>query len=253
MTSNIIHILQVDDRSGYRKDSRYPHWIFLGTVLRWSVCGNVILDDQKRPPSEVIVSQNDCALDSTAAFLADHIESGRLPILNVHTRLPLGGVEMRAIVEKLRLLDGGLVGGLVNEAGLNYYLGGHQLYQLICDVPQSAGDDPDDAGRVWHRLMSDAPSAWRGTPQSTALEEIAVATPTSAPKDWTDSARAIADELSDRDTANNCRDSLKGYCPRVMAEMRKRGISGPRGPLVNPKTIQRDALQGDLWWGKKAK
>lgn len=70
---------------------------------------------------------------------------------------------------------------------------------------------------------------------------------------WTTSARLIADECFDRDTLNNCRDSLKGYSSRVMDEMQKCKIYGPRGLINNPATIQRDALQGTKWWAKKRK
>lgn len=68
---------------------------------------------------------------------------------------------------------------------------------------------------------------------------------------WKKHAQAIADECFDRDTANNCRDSLTGYAKRVMDEMQKRKIHGPRGRIDNPKTIQRDALQGAKWWANK--
>ncbi len=71
--------------------------------------------------------------------------------------------------------------------------------------------------------------------------------------DWRESARAIADELFDRDTKGGCRDSLKGYSSRVMDEMQQRGIKGPRGLIDNPNTIQREALQGKPWWANKAK
>jgi len=71
--------------------------------------------------------------------------------------------------------------------------------------------------------------------------------------DWRDKARAIADSLFDRDTANKCRDSLAGYSRRVMDEMQMKEIHGPRGRIDNHNTIQREALQGDKWWAKKPK
>ncbi len=71
--------------------------------------------------------------------------------------------------------------------------------------------------------------------------------------DWKTQARVIADECFDHDTKNNCRDSLAGYSVRVMDIMREREIHGPRGLIDNPKTIQRDALQGRLWWQVKVK
>nr|WP_057924379.1 hypothetical protein [Burkholderia ambifaria] len=70
---------------------------------------------------------------------------------------------------------------------------------------------------------------------------------------WQERARIIADELFDRDTANKCRDSLKGYAKRVMEEMQIRQFHGPRGRIDNPNTIQREALQGDKWWVSKGK
>ncbi|KVC94875.1 hypothetical protein WI77_10285 [Burkholderia ubonensis] len=70
---------------------------------------------------------------------------------------------------------------------------------------------------------------------------------------WQERARIIADEFFDCDTAHSCRDSLKGYAARVMEEMQKRKIHGPRGRIDNPNTIQREALQGDKWWAGKGK
>lgn len=70
---------------------------------------------------------------------------------------------------------------------------------------------------------------------------------------WQARAREIADECFDRDTENNCRDSLKGYAKRVMEEMQRRQIHGPRGRIDNPNTVQREALQGGQWWKGKAK
>lgn len=73
------------------------------------------------------------------------------------------------------------------------------------------------------------------------------------PSDWTNEARAIADECFDHDTQNACRDSLKGYAKRVMAIMQAQEIHGPRGRIDNASTIQREALQGDKWWRRKKK
>ena len=72
-------------------------------------------------------------------------------------------------------------------------------------------------------------------------------------KDWKVHAREIADECFERDTKNNCRDSLANYSNRVKEEMQRRDIKGPRGLITNPSTVQREALQGDLWWAKKPK
>lgn len=82
---------------------------------------------------------------------------------------------------------------------------------------------------------------------------------TTAPKqadaadDWKAQARKIADVIFERDTKQGCRDTLANYSKRVMEEMQKQGIKGPRGIITNPNTVQRDALQGRLWWSKKAK
>lgn len=74
-----------------------------------------------------------------------------------------------------------------------------------------------------------------------------------ATSDWRVKAREIADECYDRDTASKCRDSLIGYSRRVMDEMQSRNIHGPRGLIDNPRTIQREALQGKKWWANKTK
>lgn len=71
--------------------------------------------------------------------------------------------------------------------------------------------------------------------------------------DWCAQARLIADEFFDADTKNNSRDSLEGYSIRVMDEMQKRGIKGPRGIIDNSNTVKRDALQSDKWWRNKKK
>ncbi len=77
--------------------------------------------------------------------------------------------------------------------------------------------------------------------------------PEGMPDDWRVYARIIADECFDRDTRNNSRDSLAGYSRRVMDLMQKREIHGPRGRIDNANTIQREALQGSLWWAPKKK
>jgi hypothetical protein len=71
--------------------------------------------------------------------------------------------------------------------------------------------------------------------------------------DWRVQARTIADECFDRDTANDCRDSLNGYSERVMELMQQRGIKGPRGIIDSSGTIKREALQSKQWWAKKSK
>ncbi|AXS80856.1 hypothetical protein [Dechloromonas sp. HYN0024] len=91
------------------------------------------------------------------------------------------------------------------------------------------------------------------TKQASLTEEtIHPNTTTISTPDWRVAARNIADELFERDTANQCRDSLDGYSMRTMEEMQKRQIHGPRGRIDNHKTVQREALQGPQWWqGKK--
>jgi hypothetical protein len=71
--------------------------------------------------------------------------------------------------------------------------------------------------------------------------------------DWRVQARAIADEYFDHDTRMGCRDSLKGYSKRVMEQMQKRGIKGPRGIIDNANNVMKEALQANLWWQKKIK
>ncbi|MDC7710053.1 hypothetical protein [Vogesella indigofera] len=71
--------------------------------------------------------------------------------------------------------------------------------------------------------------------------------------DWREKARQIADEFFANDTQSGVRDSLQGYSKRVMEEMQAQKIHSPRGQIVNPNTIQRDALQGDKWWKKQQK
>ena len=43
------------------------------------------------------------------------------------------------------------------------------------------------------------------------------------------------------------------YSTAVMDEMQRLEVHGPRGWIDNAKTIQRDALQGGLWWKNKKK
>ncbi len=92
----------------------------------------------------------------------------------------------------------------------------------------------------------------KAAPQAAAKAEAAPVT-SASDEDWRAQARVIADECFDRDTANKCRDSLKGYSERVMGEMQERGIKGPRGILDNENTVKREALQGKQWWANKPK
>lgn len=98
--------------------------------------------------------------------------------------------------------------------------------------------------------------------EPTITEAAAPATPAAKVKggagtppcdDWTEKARTIADECFDHDTKMKCRDSLKGYCGRVMGIMQECDIKGPRGIIDNQNTIMREALQGKKWWANKSK
>lgn len=100
-----------------------------------------------------------------------------------------------------------------------------------------------DAVHALADVYIDTPAAPSGTPEKAA--------PPVPSNDWRASARAIADECFDHDTRNKCRDSLRGYAERVMCILQERNIHGPRGLIDNPRTIQRDALQGARWWAGK--
>lgn len=97
------------------------------------------------------------------------------------------------------------------------------------------------------------PAGDSATPNDAGAPPVGASPVASESEGWKAEARRIADECFDRDTASKCRDSLAGYSRRVMDEMRARGISSPRGPIDNPGTIQRDALQGAKWWANKVK
>lgn len=100
-------------------------------------------------------------------------------------------------------------------------------------------------------------------PVAIAAASAAKGKDTTSGNDWTEKARAIADECFNDDTKAGVRDSLAtknsvghitgGYCFRVMGIMQERGIKGPRGIVGNPATIMREALQGKKWWANKAK
>lgn len=113
--------------------------------------------------------------------------------------------------------------------------------------------------------VSSRPVTSSGTPES---DEPKATTPEAingkhTPISWQEQARQIADELFSHDTNLNCRDGLirknsrdeiiGGYAYRVMEEMQKRNIHGPRGRFDNAGTISREALQGDKWWARKPK
>ncbi|WP_233343573.1 hypothetical protein [Burkholderia cepacia] len=101
-------------------------------------------------------------------------------------------------------------------------------------------------------LIAPRAAGWKAAGASPVLASTANVAATNG-EGWKARAREIADECFDRDTTNSCRDSLAGYSKRVMEEMQKRKINGPRGRIDNPNTIQREALQGKKWWAGKAK
>lgn len=155
-----IFVRQVDKRSSFRGDDQYPNLIFLSTVLRWVVTGNVVIDASSDCNSERIVDNNNKALASVAALLADHIENGSIPILNVHTKLLIGVTEKTPILARLRTMDGtSNVDGLIDEDGQDYYLGGRELYRVFVESVANISDD--QKGGLWYRLAFDAPSEWR--------------------------------------------------------------------------------------------
>lgn len=109
-------------------------------------------------------------------------------------------------------------------------------------------------------LAEPPPSRRAAAPAKQSCDASGDATlPPKAVGDWREEARAIADELFDRDTEHGVRDSLLtkkgrgGYAFRVMGELQARGIHGPRGRIVNAGTVAKEALQGDKWWGRKLK
>lgn len=75
---------------------------------------------------------------------------------------------------------------------------------------------------------------------------VAPAEPASPGRAWQDEARHIANDLDEHDRAADCHDSKEGIAERVAVELRKRGVSGPRGPLATG-TVLREALQGARW------
>lgn len=70
------------------------------------------------------------------------------------------------------------------------------------------------------------------------------------PKDWTEQARAIADEIDAIDAKAGAYDGVKNISGRVAVTMRERGIRGPRGPIAG-SYVMRNALQGGKWKRKR--
>jgi hypothetical protein len=114
----------------------------------------------------------------------------------------------------------------------------------------SYGKKETDAGNESNRKAFE--KTFQAQHLVTPVTENGAVSPSKVP-DWKDKARLIADECFDSDTRIPCRDSLKGYSRRVMEEMQKQGIKGPRGIIDNPNYVMRHALQGKQWWSKKQK
>lgn len=89
--------------------------------------------------------------------------------------------------------------------------------------------------------IPDGPRVQTGTAHSGAQK--------ATPDDWKVSARAIADELHEKDTRAGAHDSITNIAKRVAVVMRSKGIHGPRAPLTG-STIAREALQGKKWTRK---
>lgn len=164
---NTLVVRTVDDRGSYRRDENYPNLIFLGSVLRWAAQGTHIVSSTTNGVTEhfnldtaATISNNSRALDSTAAFLADLIESKCVSIYSKYSRLPLGNTERVLVLGKLRNMDGGELGGLIGDDGFGYYLDGRELFIAVMSSSLPVEDDFQKGG-VWHRLAWDAPPEWR--------------------------------------------------------------------------------------------
>jgi len=150
-------IRDVDERANYHKDQNYPHLIFLSTVLRWAVNGTAFNDQD----TEKIIKDNDKALASMAAFLADKIQDKTIPIYHVGTKLQLGSSEINPILLRLQSMDvSSNVQGLADKDGTYYYLGGKQLYTVIVESGPNT-NNIFHKGNVWYRLVNDAPPEWK--------------------------------------------------------------------------------------------
>lgn len=201
-----IWVTQVDARAGYRQGPHYPNLIYLATVLRWAVVGNVssesydsrmaryssaplpkeaTIEERRQRDKDLLykayIRPNNFAIDSMAALLADKIELGNVPVLNAQTMLLLGKADIGALVAKLRSLDGGNVSGLIDEDGENYYLDGHALYKAVMEAA-APNTDFFEKGGVWRRLRFDAPSEWRTVKPESSLSASMSEAPTAPVK-----------------------------------------------------------------------
>jgi len=153
---------------------------------------------------------------------------------------------VESLSERARTAPSSYPGGLT-RAGIEY---DQQLREYLL---------PDHLEVFWDKLNKwleeNEPrlfKEWR-FPKPKAVKVVVHGADSQSGNDWKDKAREIADKCFDLDTSNNCRDSLAGYSKRVMEEMQKCEIHGPRGRIDNPNTIQREALQADQWWKQKKK
>ncbi|MGC2459210.1 MAG: hypothetical protein WA435_14575 [Gallionellaceae bacterium] len=186
-TNEPIMIVQVDDRGSFRRGDNYPHLIFLSTVLRWTVQGNHILDERNdaikiargktvsssNNPTKSesdnlqfvqIRKNNDSALASVAALLADEIENGDIVVYSTHAKLPLGSVHKESLVSRLRAADvNNNFSGLAELDDQDYSLDGRMLYQCIM-AKEFPMKDYFQQGGIWQSLATDAPAEWRNLP-----------------------------------------------------------------------------------------
>jgi len=106
----------------------------------------------------------------------------------------------------------------------------------------AAGHCPDLLGSAL--LAEPAQSAPAG-------KAATIAGPGTAAPEWQAKAREIADEIHKRHLSMDIQGTLDKYAEKVAAELRKRGIAGPRGEWLSANTVKRDALQGAQWWQKR--
>jgi hypothetical protein len=122
----------------------------------------------------------------------------------------------------------------------------------MIDIWVGKRNAPDIPTLPPHKTPPPMPAAAPVSPAVTLPDSMKPPPAPATPPKWQEEARKIADECYVKDTANKSRDSLKGYSERVMKIMQEREIHGPRGRIDNPKTIYREALQGNKWWAKKS-
>lgn len=105
---------------------------------------------------------------------------------------------------------------------------------------------PDTLSMTIKRCASEQKQALPNRPGGATSGTPQKAAPGVTPDDWKVCARAIADELHEKDIRAGAHDSISNIADRVALEMRSRKIHGTRGPLAG-NTIAREALQGGKW------